>query len=253
MKLLAALTALTLGLASATPSHTSYTLHRRLVDPSRSTAPFTPYGTVETDIDVASYALALQLGTGGVVPPKGRFVKAEGKEREGGETVDLDRAWVQLAVAVAGRDEKEWPRSAVRACHLLHADKETITLHLSTHSSPSSTGDLESHPTLQPYGITYRIHSNVSGSGCPEEARGTRVPLNWDGNARDVEVVLKTKDVLPSPRMSSPLPNAQAGATGATKPPVEQSFFQKYWIYIAGAGVAIALVGTQEPPAQGAK
>lgn len=53
--------------------------------------------------------------------------------------------------------------------------------------------------------------------------------------------------------MSSSLPNAQAGATGATKPPVEQSFFQKYWIYIAGAGVAIALVGTQEPPAQGAK
>lgn len=115
MKLLAILTALTLGLASATPSHTFYTLHRRLVDPSRSTAPFTPYGIVETDIDVASYALALQLGTGGVVPPKGRFVKAEGKEREGGETVDLDRAWVQLAVAVAGRDEEEWPRSAVRA------------------------------------------------------------------------------------------------------------------------------------------
>lgn len=96
------------------------------------------------------------------------------------------------------------------------------------------------------------------------------VPINWDGHARDVEVVLKTKDVLPryvclfipfgrvltpvhSPRMSSPLPNAQAGATGATKPPVEQSFFQKYWIYIAGAGVAIALMGTQEPPAQGAK
>lgn len=97
------------------------------------------------------------------------------------------------------------------------------------------------------------------------------VPLIWNGSARDVEVVLKTKDVLPryvfflasrclasltpldSPRMASALPAAQAGTTGAIKPPVEQSFFQKYWIYIAGAGVAIALVGTSEPPAQGAK
>jgi hypothetical protein len=157
-------------------------------------------------------------------------------------------------------------------CHLLHADKETITLHLSTHTSPSPTGDLESHPTLQPYGITYRLHSNVSGTGCPEDTRGMTVPLTWDGSARDVEVVLKTKDVLPryvfflashclasltpldSPRLASALPNSQAGATGgAIKPPVEQSFFQKYWIYIAGAGVAIALVGTSEPPAQGAK
>lgn len=115
MKLLAFLTAITLGLASATPSHTSYTLHRRLVDPSRPTAPFTPYGTVETDIDVASYALALQLGTGGVVPPTGRFVKSGGKEKDGEETLDLERAWIQLAVEVAGKDEEEWPRSAVKA------------------------------------------------------------------------------------------------------------------------------------------
>lgn len=82
-------------------------------------------------------------------------------------------------------------------CHLLHADAETITLHLSTHTSPSATGDLESHPTLQPYGITYRPHTNVSGSGCPEDAKGMKVPFTWDGNSRDVEVVLKTKDLLP--------------------------------------------------------
>jgi hypothetical protein len=118
MKLLAILTALTLSLASTTPSHTSYILHRRLVDPSSPTAPFVTYGTVETDIDVASYALALQLGTGGVVPPRGRFVKAEGKAA-GAETVDLERAWVQVAVQVDGRDEEEWPRSAVRAVSTL--------------------------------------------------------------------------------------------------------------------------------------
>lgn len=114
MKLLTICAALTLTLASAVPSHTAYTLHRRLVDPTRATPSFVTYGTVETDIDVASYALALQLGTGGVVPPRGSFVKAEGKA-EGTETVDLERAWVQVAVQVEGRDEEEWPRSAVRA------------------------------------------------------------------------------------------------------------------------------------------
>jgi hypothetical protein len=118
MKLLAILTALTLSLASATPSHTSYILHRRLVDPSSPTAPFVTYGTVETDIDVASYALALQLGTGGIVPPRARFVKAE-EIAKGAEMVDLERAWVQVAVQVDGRDEEEWPRSAVRAVSTL--------------------------------------------------------------------------------------------------------------------------------------
>lgn len=48
--------------------------------------------------------------------------------------------------------------------------------------------------------------------------------------------------------MASASQAAQGTAAGTTKPPVEQSFFQKYWIYIAGVGVAIALMGTQEPP-----
>lgn len=108
------LAAIALAIVSATPHHTSYTLHRRLVDPSRPNPRFEPYGTVETDVDVTSYALAVQLGSGAVVPPKGKFVKAPGREGAG-ELVDLETAWVHVAVEVAGRDEEEWPTSAVRA------------------------------------------------------------------------------------------------------------------------------------------
>jgi hypothetical protein len=42
-------------------------------------------------------------------------VKSGGKENDGEETLDLERAWIQLAVEVAGTDEEEWPRSAVKA------------------------------------------------------------------------------------------------------------------------------------------
>lgn len=83
-------------------------------------------------------------------------------------------------------------------CHLLHATEETITLHLSTHASPSLEGELEHHPGLQAYAITYRPHTNASRTNdCLEEGKGVRVPLEWEGGVRRVEVVLKTKDVLP--------------------------------------------------------
>lgn len=52
-----------------------------------------------------------------------------------------------------------------------------------------------------------------------------------------------------SPRpLTASIPNAQGATHPDNKPPVEKSFFQKYWIYIVGAGMAIALMGTQEPP-----
>jgi hypothetical protein len=46
----------------------------------------------------------------------------------------------------------------------------------------------------------------------------------------------------------SSLPNVQGSTNPSdTTPPVEKSFFQKYWLYIAGAGVALALMATPEP------
>lgn len=115
MKLTTILTLATSALAAVSATHhTSYTIHRRLVDPSHSPS-FTPYGTVETDIDIATYALALRTNTGAIVPPHGRFVPAENSGEVGGEEVDVSRAWVQVAVEVEGRDEEEWPRSAVKA------------------------------------------------------------------------------------------------------------------------------------------
>ncbi|GHJ85863.1 hypothetical protein NliqN6_2265 [Naganishia liquefaciens] len=244
---LLALAASALAAASAS-HHTSYTIHRRLLDPSHP-APFTPYGTVETDIDVASYALALQANTGAVVPPRGKFVPAGYSEAAEEGEVDVFRSWVQVAVEIPGRDEEEWPKSAVKACQLIDATRETITLHLSTHTAPSSSGELETHPALQPYAVTYRLQSNSSQSACVGLSDDFKVPLNWNGEAsREIEVVLKTKDVLSSPMpLTASIPNAQS-STPDNKPPVEKSFFQKYWVYIVGAGMAIALMGTQEPP-----
>ena len=95
--------------------HTSYTIHRRLLDPSHASSPFTPYGTVETDINVDSYALALHASTGAVVPPRGRFVSAGADGAVGEGEVNVSRAWVQVAVEIQGRHEEEWPRSAVKA------------------------------------------------------------------------------------------------------------------------------------------
>lgn len=115
MRLARILTLASTAIAAVSASHhTSYTIHRRLLDPSHP-SPFTPYGTVETDIDVASYALALRANTGAIVPPHGKFVPAEHHEEAGEGQVDVSRAWVQVTVEIEGRDEEEWPRSAVKA------------------------------------------------------------------------------------------------------------------------------------------
>jgi hypothetical protein len=115
MKLKTILTLATSALAAVSAAHhTSYTIHRRLVDPSHPSS-FAPYGTVETDIDVASYALALRANTGAIVPPHGKFIPAEASGEVSEGQVDLSRAWVQVTVEVEGRGEEEWPRSAVKA------------------------------------------------------------------------------------------------------------------------------------------
>jgi hypothetical protein len=115
MKLKTILTLATSALAAVSATHhTSYNIHRRLLDPSHPSS-FSPYGTVETDIDVASYALALRTNTGAIVPPHGKFIPAENSGGKDGGEVDVTRAWVQVTVEVEGRDEEEWPRSAVKA------------------------------------------------------------------------------------------------------------------------------------------
>lgn len=116
MRLSHLFTLATVVLASVSATHhTSYTIHRRLLDPSHAPSPLTPYGTVETDIDVTSYALALRASTGAVVPPRGKFVSARTEEAVAEGEVAVSHAWVQVAVEIQGRDEEEWPRSAVKA------------------------------------------------------------------------------------------------------------------------------------------
>ncbi|KAJ9094285.1 hypothetical protein QFC21_006111 [Naganishia friedmannii] len=116
------------GLASislAAARGTSYTIHSRLLTPASSAQqqqPFRRTGTVEVDVDVSTFAIALD-GNGEVVLPQARWIPLP--EQQGGkeaEKVVMDDAWLQVAVQVEGMEEELWPRSVVRAVRMEEQD-----------------------------------------------------------------------------------------------------------------------------------
>lgn len=119
---------------------TRYPIHTRIIAPSSSSSsadqqppppPFRQTGTIEIDVDVSTFAVALD-GNGEVVLPSARYVplqdqqggqaggpkegqegQVEGKEEE--SVMMRDDVWLQVAVEVQGLEENLWPRSVVRA------------------------------------------------------------------------------------------------------------------------------------------
>ncbi|KAI0796619.1 hypothetical protein C8Q75DRAFT_202480 [Abortiporus biennis] len=200
-------------------------LHHRIYHPSAEPPPFTERG-----------ALTLSQSRS---PPSASLVHSETFKNDFQQfassipTENLDLALYQVALQREGdQDQSSWHISAVKACHLLHATSESITLHLSADGVP--------------FAIDYFVDPVPHDGSCAKRSRSKKVavkPLNFKPVVNST-VLVRPVTFPPLPQLRTPPPLTQEGKP--VEPVPEKSFLQKYWIYIVVAIAALALSPT--PP-----
>ncbi|KAI0081833.1 hypothetical protein K474DRAFT_1560101, partial [Panus rudis PR-1116 ss-1] len=129
-------------------------------------------------------------------------------------------ALYQVALEHPGdKDPTQWHVSSVRACHLPHSVSESFTVHVGEDGSP--------------FALDYFVGPIPHNGACPNERRASKTILN----TLDLKPITNTTVVVTSPRLP-PLAHLRAPPPLTTEgKPVEavpeQSFLQKYWMYIA--------------------
>ncbi|KAJ3491455.1 hypothetical protein NLI96_g695 [Meripilus lineatus] len=145
----------------------------------------------------------------------------------------LQNALYQLALErPSDKDQSHWHTSSVKACHLIHASKEAITLHLASDGSP--------------YAIDYFLGPLPHDAQCPKQPSSSQT----NSKALDLKPITNTSLILryptlpPLPQLRTPPPLTQQG--NPVEPVPEKTFLQKYWVYILLALAALVL--TPGPP-----
>ncbi|EPQ59407.1 hypothetical protein GLOTRDRAFT_109672 [Gloeophyllum trabeum ATCC 11539] len=147
-------------------------------------------------------------------------------------------ALYQVAMDRAGeKDEARWDVSSVKACHLPRATAESIVLHLSPYDG-------------KPFTLDYFVSPIPHDGSCPtpKKTAGSQssfalTPLN------NVTILLRSPTSPPRPELRAPPPLTPQGEP--VKPPVEKSFIQKYWIYVAALLVALLIAPSPAEEGQG--
>lgn len=199
-------------------------VYHRVVFPGQAVAAFTSRGTIEVSEDATSAPLAFKPAD-----------SAQGELQElrtwlAGASVDhLEAGLYQVALQFSDEqvDPESWDFQSVRLCHIPGSTTETISLQ---QAPGSSSGN-------HVYTFDYYVSPIPRDGSCPKPHSRTDVghPLS------NTTVALRSLNFPPITTLRAPIQLSEAGEP--VKPPVEQSFLQKYWIYIAGAALVL-LVAT---------
>ncbi|CAE6396161.1 unnamed protein product [Rhizoctonia solani] len=123
----------------------------------------------------------------------------------------------EIALETDGNQD-DWPRSSVKLCHLTSAYEEFLTLHKTV------SGDI--------FALDYHLDSVPKNGGCPHTPSAMYIA--------STDVQIKSPSPAFTPRLKVPPP---MGADGQViKPVPEQSFIQKYWMYIIPALIILLVL-----------
>ncbi|EUC66335.1 transmembrane protein, putative [Rhizoctonia solani AG-3 Rhs1AP] len=111
----------------------------------------------------------------------------------------------------------DWPRSSVKLCHLTATYEEFLTLHKTV------SGDI--------FALDYHLDSVPKNGACPHTPSAMYIA--------STDVQIKSPSPAFTPRLRVPPPMSSDGKPITPVP--EQSFIQKYWMYIV-PGLIILLV-----------
>ncbi|KAG7096804.1 hypothetical protein E1B28_004213 [Marasmius oreades] len=147
------------------------------------------------------------------------------------DRVDQDRILYQVALERDG----DWDISSVKWCHLPQISSETLILHTTDTSQPTS------------HAIDYFVSPILPDGACP--VKGS-LSASFEHLARlNTTVLLRTPRLPPLPELRTPPPLTPEGKPAEPVP--EKSFIQKYWMYIAAALVALLMSGGASEEGQG--
>ncbi|KAH8830462.1 hypothetical protein DL96DRAFT_1593015 [Flagelloscypha sp. PMI_526] len=118
--------------------------------------------------------------------------------------------------------EGERITSHVKACHLQGLKAEHLVFHV---FDPS---------TFSPFAIDYFAEPIPHDGSCPSSESTTSASFN-------TTVTVKSSRAPPLPELQKPPTLSPQGSV--VEPPVEQTFIQKYWMYIAGFLLVFLLTG----------
>ncbi|CAE6522377.1 unnamed protein product [Rhizoctonia solani] len=123
----------------------------------------------------------------------------------------------EIALETEGSPD-DWPRSSVKLCYLTGAYEEFLTLH------KTISGDI--------FALDYHLDSVPKNGGCPHKPSAMYIA--------STDVQIKSPSPAFTPRLKVPPPMSPDGQP--VKPVPEQSFIQKYWMYIVPALIILLVL-----------
>ncbi|KAI0722920.1 hypothetical protein C8Q76DRAFT_691531 [Earliella scabrosa] len=193
-------------------------LLHRIVHPSAPDAPFAPRATLQ--LSRSGHASVAHL------VPSETFLDdlhAYAAAAEG-----YKDAIYQVALEHSGDPEqKQWATSSVLACHLASSTSESLTIHVDQAGNP--------------FGLDYFAGPVPHDGACPKRGRKASSgssPAELRPNVTTT-VAVRSPTFPPLPSLRVPPPVTAEGKV--VEPPHEKSFFEKYWMYIVIALLAMTL------------
>ncbi|KAF8517826.1 hypothetical protein JB92DRAFT_2713200 [Gautieria morchelliformis] len=109
--------------------------------------------------------------------------------------------------------ENDWDISSVKACHVAGIKSDIVKLHLSSSETV--------------YAIDYFVHPVPRDGSCPKKKPASRTSISFTNTT----LIIGTAGKAPLPELRAPPQLSPQGEP--VQPQPEQSFIQKYWMYIA--------------------
>lgn len=161
--------------------------------------------------------------------------------------LDYGRTTWQVALEREGDTEAvQWGVSEVKACHITPQSTATLFVHLDTAGKPYAL-DLFVSPV--PRDGLCPSSKGIRKAGSEVEEERPLSPAFSRALVEGATLVIKRSASAPAPELRAP-PKLAAGGE-PVKPVVEESFFQKYWLYGLGILIAIVLSGSGPEPEKG--
>jgi len=239
MKLLALLSLFSLVLAQehaeqapldeAVQDSLEFKLHHRVFHPQASGMAFDSFGTLLLSRSPGLLSPAPSLiQSNSHASDLRAFAESLQHQADANDIQDVEEALYQVALEHPGdKDHSQWDVSSVKACHLTTSTAQSIIVHVAS-------------DRLTPFAIDYFVGPIPRDGSCPKKSKNKSIPskqaLDFKPFA-NTSVVIRTPTYPPLPQLNTPPPLTTEGKL--VEPVPEKSFLQKYWVYIAIAGLAL--------------
>jgi len=191
----------------------SVRVHHRIFHPSIAPVPYTLKATVDTSGPTLDHS----AGATNDLHAFSQIIRG------------VDDALYQVALESddLGTSQTDWVVSSVKACHLRSAISDTVILYMST--------------THEAYNLDYFVSPVPHDGSCPDSLVEARPVLS------NTTVHVWQPRLPPLPELRTPPPLTPQGEV--VQPEPEQSFLQKYWMYMVGA--LLVMILAPSPPEEG--